>query len=317
MPKTLAIVLNWNSHAMTADCIRSLQNMSGCRPDILIVDNGSRDGSIERLTAAFPDITIIGNEHNLGFAAGCNIGMRLAIAKGYDFALLVNNDTIVEPKMLEELEAQFLDPSIGVVSPKIYFFDRPDRLWWAGGSFNEWTGNGRHIGWKQADCGQFNSPRDIDWFTGCVALLRCEALKSVGMFDEVLFGNAEDLDLSLRLRKAGYRIRYAPASALWHKEGFDYRRNVGEHVRVFMGVRNILWVVHKHISGLRLITFWPSFLVMQAAKLMIAMAMRKDWKAVIAVPKAILAFLKMRSNGGQSLLPIELRPKNDIVAATK
>ena len=282
--KTLIVVLNWNTHEMTKECVQSLLAMDGNSFKILIIDNGSQDGSVECLRQAFPKIDLIANPRNLGFASGSNVGMRRALEQGADYVLLVNNDTIVKPDLLAELLAESKRHSnAGMVSPKIYYADDADRIWWAGGTFSLWQGVPRHLGWNEKENGQYETARTIDWATGCVVLLRCDALREAGLFDDKIFANAEDLDLSLRMRSLGWQVRYAPRAKLWHKEGFATRRNAGEHVRYFTSTRNILWVMHKHARGVQWLTFCPYFLVRYVFVLVLKSLCRGDLKSARAV----------------------------------
>lgn len=308
--RTIVVVLNWNSHEMTAECIRSLLAMGGTAFEILVVDNGSTDGSVELLPRQFPQISVLPQGRNLGFAAGCNIGMRLAMEQGAEFILLVNNDTIVDAGLLRELltEAE-RNPEAAILSPKIYFFDDRELLWWAGGRFSLWTGIPILPGRKEKDRGQYDSIREIEWATGCVALLRVAALRQVGLFDERLFGNGEDLDLSIRVRQAGYGILYVPAAKLWHREGVDYRKNVGEYARYFTGTRNLLWLMHKHARPFHWITFWPNFLFRHVLFFILLGIWRGDVRSSKAVLQGIAAFVAMRANGGGSAMLPELTPR--------
>jgi GT2 family glycosyltransferase len=281
--------------------------MDGNGYAIVVVDNGSRDGSVDYLREEFPRITLFPQDRNLGFAAGCNVGMRHALAEGYEYVLLINNDTVVDGHFLKALlaEAERV-PEGAMMSPKIYFYDLPDRLWWAGGIFNLWVGIAQHIGRKQVDSGQYDLPRAIDWVTGCAVLIRCAALRQVGLFDEHLFGNGEDLDMSLRMRRAGYSLRFVPQARIWHKEGVDYRKNAGEHVRKFTGTRNLLWVMHKYAGSMQWITFLPNFIFRYALFYILLSLWRKDYRSARAVWEGIVAFLKMRSDPEQCPLPAEL-----------
>ena len=305
--KTLIVVLNWNGREMTKECIHRLLDMQGDSFEILVVDNGSRDGSVDCLREVFPQVKMIANRWNLGFAAGCNLGMRHALDEKFEYVLLVNNDTAVDPRLLAELLAEAeRHPRAGMVSPKIYYSEPSDRIWWAGGIYNPWLGVPEHIGWKRADSGQRDEARAIDWATGCVLLIRCAALRETGLFDEQIFGNGEDLDLSLRMRSLGWYIRYAPRAKLWHKEGFDYRRNVGEHVRKFTATRNILWVMHKHGRPVQWLTFLPYFLVRYVFVVTMMSLYRRDVKSARSTLAGVLAFWRMRHHPGAAVLPAEL-----------
>jgi GT2 family glycosyltransferase len=273
----------------------------------MIVDNGSRDGSPENLRQAFPQIRVIENGRNLGFASGSNVGMQQALDQGRDYVLLVNNDTIVNPDLLVELLAESKrSPQAGMVSPKIYYADQPDRIWWAGGTFSLWQGVPRHIGWKERERGQYETARTIDWATGCVVLISCAALRQTGLFDERIFANAEDLDLSLRMRSVGWHVRYAPAARLWHKEGFATRKNAGEHVRYFTSTRNILWVMHKHARSFQWLTFCPYFLVRYVFGLLLKSLWRGDVKSARGALQGIVAFWRMKYRPDFAVLPEEL-----------
>jgi GT2 family glycosyltransferase len=308
--KTLIVVLNWNGRALTEECLHSLLAMEGEPFEILVVDNGSRDGSVEYLRDRFPQVEIIANGRNLGFAAGCNIGIRQGLAEGADYVLLVNNDTIVDSSLLRELVAEAeRNRQAGIVSPKIYYFEPNDAIWWVGGTYSRWTGLPLHIDLKKKDTGKHDSPRNLDWATGCVMLLRSEALRAAGLFDEPIFAYSEDVDLSLRMRKAGYTVRYAPAAKAWHwhREGIEYNKNVGEHVRSFMVMRNLLWLMHKHAKTYHWITFVPVFAGYYLPKMMLLSALRGDFRSCWSMLEGVAAFWRMRLHPGRSILPAGLQ----------
>ena len=310
--KTLIVVLNWNSRKMTEQCLRSLLAMEGSSFQILVVDNGSRDGSVEYLRKRFPQIQVIANGRNLGFAAGCNVGIRQGLAEDADFVLLVNNDTIIDPRLLSELLAEAQrNPKAGILSPKIYYYDPSDAIWWVGGTYSCWTGLARHIDLRKKDTGKYDTPRDLDWATGCVMLLRGEALREAGMFDEQFFGNGEDLDLSLRMRQLGYVVRYVPAAKVWHREGIDYKKNVGEYVRSFTLIRNLLWVMHKHAKSYQWLTFWPIFAGYYLPKMALRFALRGDFRSCWAMAQGVMAFGEMVLHPDRSVLPAVLKTGNE------
>jgi GT2 family glycosyltransferase len=303
-PKTAVVVLNWNSREMTAECIRSLLAMDAADFEILVVDNGSSDGSAEMLPREFPQIIVFPQERNLGFAAGCNVGMRHALANGAEYVLLINNDTIVDPRLLRALldEAEGHQDA-GMVSPKIYYLGLPDCFWWVGGTFNLWTGIPKHVDFRKRDTGNHDVARKIDWATGCAMLIRASALRKVGLFDEQFFLNAEDLDLSVRMRRAGYQIWYAPKARLWHKEGVDRRKNAVDHVNAFSGARNLLWIMHKHATVWQWATFWPNFLFRYAGFFVVFNIFHGDLRSASGVLQGIAAFFRMRANPESSAPP--------------
>ena len=293
---------------MTADCVRSLLGMSSKDFAILVVDNGSHDNSVEYLRRTFPQIEVIANDCNVGFAAGCNIGIRRALHENVEYVLLVNNDTIVDPGLLSALTAEAdRDSRVGIASPKIYYFEPSTSIWWVGGTYSVWNGLPKHIDLGRTDTGRYNTSRDLDWATGCVMLLRSEAIHKAGMFDEQIFGNGEDVDLSLRVRQLGYLIRYVPTAKLWHREGVDYRRNVGEYARTFTLIRNLLWLMHKHAETYHWLTFWPYFLGYYLPKMMLLFAIRGDFRSWVAMFHGMGAFFCMLGSPQRSVLPKALQ----------
>jgi GT2 family glycosyltransferase len=294
-PRVSIVVLNWNGRDMTVDCLHSLLALSDVQFRITVVDNGSSDNSTEAIRQQFPDVQIIANKHNLGFAAGCNVGMEQALTEqGCDYILLVNNDTILDTGLLAELVREAdQNPKIAICSPKIFYYDPSDLLWWAGGTYSLWTGMAVHTGRRQKDEGQYDGVRDLDWATGCVMLLRVKALREVGLFDAKIFANSEDVDLSLRVREAGYLIRYIPTALVWHREGVDLRKNVGERLRFFMFMRNTLWVMHKHARFYHWFTCWPALLGFYIPRTMIARIRRRDFSSCWGMLCGVGAFWRM------------------------
>ena len=304
-----AVVLNWNSPLMTSECLRSLGAMTEAGAlRIIVVDNGSSDDSVSLLRTEFPDIEVIANDRNLGFAGGCNVGMRRALQEGADYILLVNNDTVVDRSLARELlKEASQQPCAGILSPKIYYFVPPDAFWWVGGTFNRWTGLTCHIDLKRKERGDHDQARDLDWATGCVMLLRSKALRAVGLFDEQFFATGEDVDLSLRMKNAGFSIRFVPTARLWHKESVCTRKNAGQHVRSFMMVRNLLWVMHKHARSYHWITFWPVFFGYYLPKMFFVTARTGDFRSCASMVLAVFAFWRMLLVPGTSILPAELQ----------
>ena len=288
---TAVIILNWNSHRMTSECISSLLAMDAANFEILLVDNGSTDGSAHMLPQEFPQITLLSQDTNLGFAAGCNVGVRYALAKGAEYVLLLNNDTFVAPEFLSEMVAVIeTDPSIAAVCPKIYFADPPDRLWYAGADFSLWTGTVRHRGWKEIDRGQFDNCQEMTRATGCAMLVRCSALRDVGLLDEQFWAYAEDLDWSLRFLKLGYRLMYAPKARLWHYDGATSVKSMSrgsEAMRQFLGTRNMVFVARKHLRWWHVPTYLFTFVFNHIAFYTALRLWRRDFRALFALYRGL------------------------------
>jgi len=184
---------------------------------ILLVDNASSDGTVEAVAREFPAASIVSNSTNLRFAGGNNVGIRIAMERGADFVLLLNNDTTVDPGFLDALVAGASGASIGMTGPKIYFYDDPKRLWYAGGRIEFWKGWISHIGVREPDSGQYDTPVETQYISGCCVLVKKEVVERVGMLDEAYYIYGEDADWCVRATRAGYVLRYIPTAKIWHK----------------------------------------------------------------------------------------------------
>ncbi|MDW8214637.1 MAG: glycosyltransferase family 2 protein [Roseiflexaceae bacterium] len=216
-PRVLIIILCYNGIADTLACLESLRNVEYPSFDILVLDNASGDGTPEAVRAQFPHVTVIENGANLGFAAGNNVGLRYALRHGYDYALLLNNDTEVAPDFLTHLiELAESDPQIGAVGPTITYYERPDLIWSAGGMI-DWKRGVAVMRTNEVDRGQYREPTDVDFVTGCALLVRRAALERAGLLDERFFMYFEETEWCVRIRRAGFRILHIPQSRVLHK----------------------------------------------------------------------------------------------------
>ncbi len=217
-PKVGVALLNWNQYDDTARCLTSLRK-SEFRPSVILVyDNGSEDGSGQRLKADFPEIELVVGEQNSGFSEGNNRAVKSLLDVGMDYIWILNNDTQVEPACLGALvRALEEDPDIGAVSAKIWFMDDRRSIGYAGGWFNHWTFTTYFRGLHTQDEGHFDHAEDTEILTGCCLLVRKEVVQKIGLFNRAFFAYAEDVDWSLRAGEAGIRLRYEPRAKLGHK----------------------------------------------------------------------------------------------------
>ena len=218
-PLVYVVILNWNGCEVLRETLETVAKLDYPNYKILVVDNGSTDGSLDIARQKFSFIEIIENRENLGFGEGNNVGIRYALQHGAEWILLLNNDIIADRDLLKELMiAAMSDTRIGALAPKIYYFANPKSLWYAGGKISFWTGNVSHRGLREEDRGQFDTQEDTEYLTGCAFLVRREVLERVGLFDKIYFpAYSEDVDLTERIRRAGYRLVYVPSAKLWHK----------------------------------------------------------------------------------------------------
>lgn len=211
MKRVCIVVLNWNGWKDTVACVESLQSLEGCSYEILVVDNGSTDGSVAHIRKALPSVELLQSGANLGFGGGCNVGIRQALVRGAEYVWLINSDATADPGALSAL-LRLADqcPDVGAVGSVLYEASDVNRVQlWGGGRVNLWTGRSTHR----------RSPGRIDFVSGASVLFRRAALDDVGLFDQAnFFMYWEDTDLAFRMRKAGWKLAVAQDSRIWHKE---------------------------------------------------------------------------------------------------
>lgn len=222
LPRVAAVVLTYCEEEEAIACVRSLLESTYPELAILLVDNGSPDGSGERLHDRFPDLESFQTGSNLGYAGGNNRGIREALARGADYVLVLNADTTVEPDAVGHLVAAAESGDrVGGVGPKILYGARPERIWYAGGRFSALHGLGLPRGEGEIDPRTNEEPieeriEEVTFITGCAFFLSARAVREVGSFADDFFIYAEDAELSVRLGRAGYRLLYQPEARVLH-----------------------------------------------------------------------------------------------------
>ena len=225
--KKLAIVIiNWNSYDLTSDTLASLSSTSYKNYDIIVVDNFSTDNSAAQLENNFSSIILLRSDENKGFTGGNNLGFEYAMNKGYEYVMMLNNDVAVESNFLEPLVTKLdMDEKIGGVQPLIYFYHDRELVWNAGSRYNAIFGIPYILGYYRKDKGQLQrkKQKSIDWITGCAFMIRTEVLKKVGVLKQDFFIYYEDVDLSFRIKAAGYDLVYEASSVVYHKTGMSHK----------------------------------------------------------------------------------------------
>jgi GT2 family glycosyltransferase len=219
-PKTAVVVVNWEQESLTFDCLYSLNKIVNRNLEIILVDNGSRDGSGHKLAERFPKIGFVRTKENKGYASGVNKGIWAALQRNADYIFVMNNDTVVDPGIVDsfiEIMEMPGNASVGVCVPKIYYHDRPEIIWYAGGECDPTNGFCKHWRIGLTDDSIPEEPTAITFANGCSMFIRREVIEKVGYFDESYFHTGEDADYSIRTIRAGYRLLYVPKGRLWHK----------------------------------------------------------------------------------------------------
>ena len=286
--KLTIIVLNWNGGA---DSRALLCRLELCRvPEcwdfsVMVVDNGSSDGSPSTLAAEFPKVEVVALPSNLRFAGGNNQGLKRALAAGASAVMLLNNDTEADPALLERLLlALDQHPEAGAVAPLIFFAAPSPRIWYAGGRCVPGLGLAAHRGLRTLDRGQYRSIERTGYLTGCCLLARREAWERVGLLDERYHIYAEDADWSLRARRAGFTLLFVPTARLWHKVSASAGNQSAW--KIYQRLRANLTLFARNARGLARLSWAPAFVLQQAA-LAVWLALSGRPAAALAVPRAL------------------------------
>jgi len=322
--KPLAIVLvTWNQREDALECLTSLDRTTVREKTIIVVDNGSQDGTPETVRRLHPEVTLLEAGRNIGFAAANNLGIRLALEWDPPFVFLLNTDTTVDTEILGALlEAMESEPHLGIAGPQMYFYHEPDRIWFAGGETDIVTGFSTHWRFGELDeeagadparvaasrqhrpwgfKGTGREPvqgliRPCSFVNGAGMFVRSEVFRTVGLLAEEFFHTAEDTDFCHRAREAGFLVAHVPRAKLWHK----VRSTAGGAVRshplyVYYEYRNKLLVAGKHASARARARALPRTLVHLARAEWAYLRHEKNPAAAAAVLQGLAAAFRGRT----------------------
>lgn len=239
-PLLTIIVLTWNNFVDTAECLHSLRKLNYPRYNVVLVDNGSTDGSIERLQSAFPEVDIIKNDGNLGYAGGNNIGIKQALSDGAEYLLILNNDTIVDSNLATKLVSiGRARKDLGVLGCANYYYDNRETIQFSGGMIDWKTGDVIDTTRHKIDAGQFEPLREVDTVAGSCLFFPMTVIKTVGLLDNRYFLTFEESDLCCRVKKAGYKVYTHMGARIWHKVSVSGQaQKEGLNILKYYAVRN-------------------------------------------------------------------------------
>jgi GT2 family glycosyltransferase len=287
-PPLVAVVIpNWNGCSLLDTCLRTLATQSWRDFAVIVVDNGSTDGTVEWVRKEFRWVRVMANEENQGFGRAVNQGI---CASGSRYVVTLNNDTKPEPGWLAALVNAELDPTVGMCASRMLFADRPEVIDSAGLCLDR-----AGIAWDrrggEADDGREAGPVEVFGPCGGAALYRRAMLDEIGLFDEDFFAYLEDVDLAWRARQAGWRCLYAPAARVLHHhsatsvEGSSFKR--------YLLGRNKIWLIAKNYPFARLWPYVPLLLLYDLAAVFYSLAARRDTHALRGRLAGLMAAKRM------------------------
>jgi GT2 family glycosyltransferase len=267
-PLISVIIVNWNGKEYLSPCVRSVQEQSYPNLEVVLVDNGSTDGSVEYIRSLFPRLHWIVNRENLGYGGGNNRGIRAAAG---EYLLILNNDTEMEPRCVERLwKGMNGDRGIGMTTPKILLYDRNDMIDAAGLTIYP---DGLSIGRGHMEPeAKYSRREEVFCGSGCASLLRREMLEEIGLFDEDFFAYAEDTDLGWRARLAGWTAYYVPEAIVYHHHSKKF--GIYSPFKTLLIERNRMWVAWKNFPA-SLLALWPAYTLWRYFYQAIGILMRK------------------------------------------
>lgn len=297
--KIAVVIPNWNGKEVIPACIDSLLAQSQTA-DIIVVENGSTDGSIELLQQQYPNIILLLQPKNLGFAGGVNIGLCYAINNNYDYVALFNNDAVADRDWLKFLVNLLSSkPQVGIVTCKFMKIDK-SYLDSTGDTYTTW-GLPFPRGRGTTDLNAYDNQTEIFGASGGASLYRTETLKQIGLFDEDFFAYYEDVDISFRAQLAGWRVNYVPASIAYHQIGGTSSKIKG--FTTYQSLKNQPWVLYKNVPTKYLWRVWPRFSLAYVLFIGSALSRGQIWPVAKGVatslflaPKKLIQRYSIQSN---------------------
>lgn len=274
-PQVIIIVINWNGHRDTLDCLASLRELDYDNFEIVLVDNGSAPEDVRALRAGMGTVRLIEMVENTGFVRGNNAGIALARQLGAEYVMLLNNDTTVAPDLLMQLmDVITRDETIAAVGPTICYASDPEVIWSAGGSIDWRRGRtSMMLNGRRTPVSTDDSPEDVDFLTGCAMLVRTNVIDKVGGMEPRFFAYYEETEWCVRMKRSGYRVLYVPQGKVWHKTPRD-SRVFSPLVHYYM-TRNRLLFLKLTGAGWRA---WAHTILVDNLRTLASWAIRPKWR---------------------------------------
>lgn len=293
------VVVHWRGMADTRECLESLARVEYGSVEVVAVANGPGDFDGDAARKACPDLAVIAAAENQGYAAGCNIGARALFDRGADAVLLLNNDTVVAPTIVEALAATFADTRTGIAGPIVSYYDDPRRAWFAGGYLNRVFGYTRHDGFGAPTGSLALGPaRTTDFISGSALAVRRQAWDATGGVDERYFHYFEDVDLCERARASGWRSVLVPEALVRHKVSAAAGTRGSNRLnrdQTYYFARNRLLFVRRNLAGGRRITATIAQFALLLPYECLRAARRGNWPEILGRVEGVIDALRGRT----------------------
>ncbi len=281
-PRVTIITVNYRNPGVTLELLQSLRNCTFQDFEVIVVENDPVENATSRYKEVLPEVKVIVSKENLGFAGGNNLGIKAA--KG-EFVYLINNDTEVsQDTFIPLLEIMDNDPEVGAVCPKIKYFQDPSRIQFAGFTEVDVWGRNKMMGKNEVDQGQHDKGLSIPYGHGAAMMVRKDIIDQVGLMPEYYFLYYEELDWSVRIIKAGYKIRYEPRGVILHKESMTVGKM--SPLKTFYINRNRIVFMRKNMETWKAAIFSFYFLCISFPKNLLVYAIKKEWNHVNSLLRA-------------------------------
>jgi len=248
-PKVFILVLSYNGKKLLDDCLSSYLQSDYYNQEVIVIDNGSTDGTKEYVEECYPLVTVIRLEKNRGYSGGLNFGLEYAFKRNNaDNVLITNNDVKADDKVVSELvKIARRDEKIGFVTGKVYYFDQPEILQTVGKKEDPVKWNGGHIGNKEKDTGQYDEIKERFFADDIFMLVSKQLYFDTGGYDTTFKFQSEEFDWQARAKKKGYKIYYTPFAKIWHKDSMTIGKRSA--FKSYYDSRNPMIVILKHKSA--------------------------------------------------------------------
>lgn len=248
-PKISIIIINYNGKKDTLECLASLEKVNYPHFEIILVDNGSKDDSVQEISTKYPSIDLIETHQNLGFSEGNNVGIKKALQTGTEYFLLLNNDTTVDPDFLSGfVQATIEEPSASILGAKIYQYHHPHIIDHLGGMWNKDKGEFESTaqGFLE-DHKTYEQMQKVDYVCGCAFFIKREVIETIGFLEPHFFLLWEETDYCYRAQQYGFEIWTAPQAKIWHKISSSFTG--GKPQMHYFWWRNRLLFVKRNFKG--------------------------------------------------------------------